>query len=160
MLPTCSIEKKDAWQRIYDQYTAKVLLPKQYMAFFGEKSPAGSWAQGWRSERRSNLNHMAVSERRGPPLRQNNIASPLQSTSDIIRILVNYVLSLVFTTRPPHAAAETSVRDFTEKLIADESVCSDYKSATLLMRWEVLLVHWGASSWGGATCDACSWSSW
>lgn len=47
---------------------------------------------------------------------------------------------LVFTTRPPHAAAETSVCDFTEKLIADESVCSDYKSATLLMRWED--VYW------------------
>lgn len=53
-------------------------------------------------------------------------------------ILVNYILSLVFTTSPPHAAAETSVYDFTEKLIADESVCSDYKSATLLMRWEYI----------------------
>lgn len=77
---------------------------------------------------------MAVSERRGPPLKQNNIAFPPQSTSDVIMILVNYILSLVFTTGPPHTAAETSVYDFTEKLIADESVCSDYKSVTLLMR--------------------------
>lgn len=90
--------------------------------------------QGWRSECRSDINHKAVSDRRGPPLKQNNIAFLAQSASDVIRILVDYNLSLVFTTSPTHAAAETSVYDFTEKLIADETVCSDYKSTTLLIR--------------------------
>lgn len=37
-------------------------------------------------------------------------------------------------TSPPNVAAVESARDFTERLAADESASSDYKSTTLLMR--------------------------
>lgn len=37
-------------------------------------------------------------------------------------------------TSPPNVAAVESAHDFTERLAADESARSDYKSTTLLMR--------------------------
>lgn len=42
-------------------------------------------------------------------------------------------------TRPRKVAA--AAYDFTERAAADESACSDYKSAALLMRWEDTYWH-------------------
>lgn len=81
-------------------------------------------------------------------LKHYNITSPLQTTADF-RIWCNLYSGFSkgkLPTRPPHVAATKSGYDFTEKLAANESACSDYKSTTLLMRWAD--VYWHAEEQG------------